>query len=61
MFSLRRIVNMCEEHVREAVILFSTDLVIPEKSKTMCIAFGTRDDAILSKVSLKGDTLLWKD
>ena len=54
-------VNICEEHAKETDLLFSTDPIKPEKSKTMCIAFGNKDKAMLSKVSLNGDTLPWKE
>ena len=53
-------VNICAEHASNSDLLFSTD-PNPEKSKTMCIAFGTKDKNILGKVNLNGDPLPWKD
>ena len=57
---LQNMVNICAEHARSSDLLFSTD-PNPEKSKTMCIAFGCKDKSILSKVDLNGDALPWKD
>ena len=36
---LQELVSICEKHARETELVFSTDKVNPEKSKTMCIAF----------------------
>ena len=58
---LQGMVDMCAQHATETDLLFSTDPVNPEKSKTMCIAFGSKDKNNLSNVMLNGDPLPWKD
>ena len=58
MQSLQKMVKLCETHAKENDLLFSTDSN-PEKSKTVCIAFGeTRDH--LAPIILNGDKLPWK-
>ena len=57
---LQNMVSICEVHASQVDLLFSTDPE-PTKSKTMCIAFGTKDKHNLSKVKLNGDPLPWKD
>ena len=57
---LQNMVNICADHARRSDLLFSTD-PNPEKSKTMCIAFGYKDPSNLAKVKLNGDALPWKD
>ena len=47
---LQGMVDMCAQHASETDLLFSTDPVNPEKSKTMCIAFGSKDKNNLSNV-----------
>ena len=58
---LQGMVDMCAQHASETDLLFSTDSVNPDKSKTMCIAFGSKDKNNLSNVRLNGDPLPWKD
>ena len=53
--------TICEEHAAKTDLIFSTDKENPEKSKTMCIAFPSKGNKSLGKISLNGDYLPWKD
>ena len=58
---LQELVTICEQHAKDTDLVFSTDKVNPEKSKTMCIAFQCKDKENLSSIFLNGDPLPWKD
>ena len=54
-------VNICEKHANDYDLIFSTDKVRPEKSKTVSVAFnheGNSDE--LMNIVLNGDPLPWK-
>ena len=53
-------VNICADHASSTDLLFSTD-PDPEKSKTMCLAFGCKDKVNLGTINYDGDALPWKD
>ena len=46
---LQNMVNICADYAKRSDLLFSTD-PNPEKSKTLCIAFGYKDPTNLAKV-----------
>ena len=56
--SLQKIVKICDDHARQNDLKFSTD-PNPEKSKTVCLAFGTTKEN-LAPIKLNGDPLPWK-
>ena len=58
---LQNLVKICEDHARATDLVFSTDRVNPEKSKTMCIAFNCKNKEQLGKITLNGDVLPWKE
>ena len=58
---LQELVTICEKHVKETDLVFSTDKETPEKSKTMCIAFMCKDKERLASIRLNGDPLPWKE
>ena len=58
---LQKLVSICEKHAQETDLVFSTDKVNPEKSKTMCIAFQCKNKEQLGSIKLNGDPLPWKD
>ena len=58
---LQKLVSICEKHAQETDLVFSTDKVNPEKSKTMCIAFQCKNKEQLGSIKLNGDSLPWKD
>ena len=58
---LQKLVLICESHAKDTDLVFSTDKVNPEKSKTMCIAFMLKDEEGLGTIRLNGDPLPWKD
>ena len=58
---LQQLVSICEKHAQETDLIFSTDKVNPEKSKTMCIAFQCKNKEQLGSIKLNGDPLPWKD
>ena len=58
---LQELVSICEEHAKETDLVFSTDKVNPEKSKTMCIAFMHKSKDRVGTIRLNGDSLPWKD
>ena len=58
---LQNMVNICEVHADETDLIFSTDTVDPEKSKTICIAFKVKNTELLSKIILNGNVLPWKN
>ena len=53
-------VQICEDHAKATDLVFSTDTQNPEKSKTMCIAFTTKNQEQLADVMLNGNVLPWK-
>ena len=57
---LQNMVNICAEHAKRTDLMFSTD-PDPEKSKTLCIAFGCKDTNNLATIELNGNGLPWKD
>ena len=58
---LQELVSVCEKHVQDTDLVFSTDKKNPEKSKTMCIAFKCKDKENLVSIKLNGDPLPWKE
>ena len=58
---IQELVSICESHARDMDLVFSTDKLNPEKSKTMCIAFMHKDTGGLGTIRLNGDPLPWKN
>ena len=58
---LQNLVSICEDHASNTDLVFSTDKINPEKSKTMCIAFNVKNKGQLANIILNGDALPWKD